>query len=376
VLFRSKGFFDASKAVEPMDVPATASDRRAFSFVLLGDLHVPHTVCHALAGEDRGFGEPAPVEHVRAAMLSRIAVHARGYSGCRPEITQTYVALLNAGVTPIACEKGSVGACGDLAPMSQIALSLMGEGECFYRGERLATRVAMERAQEGVRSVVERIQREAKKSATVLYPKADDLDAIASGPTVPDTTTFSDALGIVRRYGIEGKLPAPVANHLRSGIEGGKDAPAETPKPGDPLFERVDNHIIASNIHAANAALAQAQAEGLHTLLLTTFLQGEARQAGGMLAAICRQVLKSGQPIPKPACIIAGGETTVSVHGSGLGGRNRANCDDDRDRKYRRFQQCTHDFPDPPPRTSIDAQLTPPRQAPFGATSVHLGFPL
>jgi histidine ammonia-lyase len=93
-----------------------------------------------------GIGEPCPVEHVRAALLSRINVHARGYSACRPEITGAYVAMLNRGVTPVACEKGSVGACGDLAPMSQIALSLMGEGESFYRGERLPTRRALELA--------------------------------------------------------------------------------------------------------------------------------------------------------------------------------------------------------------------------------------
>ena len=93
-----------------------------------------------------GIGEPAPVEHVRAAMLSRVNVHARGFSGCRPEIPLTYVALLNAGITPVVCEKGSVGACGDLAPMSQCALSLMGEGECFYQGTRMPTRGAMEKA--------------------------------------------------------------------------------------------------------------------------------------------------------------------------------------------------------------------------------------
>jgi histidine ammonia-lyase len=114
--------------------------------VALDDDQVRQFQRYLIYNHAAGIGDPAPVEHVRAAMLSRVAVHARGYSGCRPEITQTYVALLNAGLTPIACEKGSVGACGDLAPMSQIALSLMGEGECFYRGERLATRVAMERA--------------------------------------------------------------------------------------------------------------------------------------------------------------------------------------------------------------------------------------
>lgn len=91
-----------------------------------------------------GIGKPMPVEHVRAAMLSRINVHANGYSACRPEITQTYVEMLNKRVTPVVCEKGSVGACGDLAPMSQIALALMGEGESFYKGERMTTAWAFE----------------------------------------------------------------------------------------------------------------------------------------------------------------------------------------------------------------------------------------
>jgi len=93
-----------------------------------------------------GIGEPAPIEHVRAAMTSRVNVHAHGNSGCRIVIPQTYVALLNAGVTPVVCRKGSVGACGDLAPMSQIALCLMGEGESFYQGERMPTARAMEQA--------------------------------------------------------------------------------------------------------------------------------------------------------------------------------------------------------------------------------------
>ncbi len=93
-----------------------------------------------------GIGEPAPIEHVRAAMLGRINMHCLGHSACRPEIPLTYVAMLNAGVTPVACIKGSVGACGDLAPMSQIALSLMGEGESFYEGERMPSSQAFEKA--------------------------------------------------------------------------------------------------------------------------------------------------------------------------------------------------------------------------------------
>jgi histidine ammonia-lyase len=116
------------------------------SEVALDDAQVQQFQRYLIYNHAAGIGEPAPVEHVRAAMLSRVAVHTRGYSACRPEIPLTYVAMLNAGLTPIACEKGSVGACGDLAPMSQIALSLMGEGECFYGGERMPTRAAMDRA--------------------------------------------------------------------------------------------------------------------------------------------------------------------------------------------------------------------------------------
>ncbi|MBU1186393.1 MAG: aromatic amino acid ammonia-lyase, partial [Acidobacteria bacterium] len=93
-----------------------------------------------------GIGDPAPIEYVRGAMAGRINVHVQGKSGCRPEITQTLVAMLNKGVTPVVCQKGSVGACGDLAPMSQIALLLMGEGEAWYKGKRLPGDRAMEKA--------------------------------------------------------------------------------------------------------------------------------------------------------------------------------------------------------------------------------------
>lgn len=93
-----------------------------------------------------GYGEPLPVDVVRAAMLSRISCHCHGHSGLRLEVVELLKELLNRGVTPVVCQKGSVGACGDLSPMSQIALVLMGEGEAFYNGERLPARVALEKA--------------------------------------------------------------------------------------------------------------------------------------------------------------------------------------------------------------------------------------
>jgi histidine ammonia-lyase len=117
-----------------------------FSEVVLTDEQVEQFQRYLIYNHAAGIGEPAPVDQVRAAMAGRINVHAHGNSGCRPEITLTLVDLLNKGVTPVVCQKGSVGASGDLAPMSQIALLMMGEGEAFYEGQRLPAREAMERA--------------------------------------------------------------------------------------------------------------------------------------------------------------------------------------------------------------------------------------
>ena len=108
-----------------------------FSEVVLNDEQVRDFQKYLIYNHAAGIGEPCPEDWVRAAMLLRVNVHAHGHSGCRPEITRTLIAMLNAGVTPVVCRKGSVGACGDLAPMSQIALLMMGEGEAFYKGERM-----------------------------------------------------------------------------------------------------------------------------------------------------------------------------------------------------------------------------------------------
>ena len=117
-----------------------------FSEIVLDDEQVKQFQRYLIYNHAAGIGEPAPLDHVRAAMLLRANVHAHGHSGCRLEITETLVEMLNKGVTPHVCVKGSVGACGDLAPMSQIGLTMMGEGECFYEGERLASDLAFQRA--------------------------------------------------------------------------------------------------------------------------------------------------------------------------------------------------------------------------------------
>ncbi len=118
-----------------------------FSEVVLNDEQVKEFQKYLIYNHAAGIGDPAPIEYVRGAMAGRINVHAHGNSGCRPEITLTLVDMLNKGVTPVVCQKGSVGACGDLAPMSQIALLMMGEGEAYYKGEKLPGKVAMEKAE-------------------------------------------------------------------------------------------------------------------------------------------------------------------------------------------------------------------------------------
>ncbi|MGD9092420.1 MAG: glycerate kinase [Anaerolineales bacterium] len=146
------------------------------------------------------------------------------------------------------------------------------------------------------------------------------LDIIASGPTVADSSTFDDALAILERRQLVDQVPSSILNHLRRGQDG---FIKETPKPGDPVFKNAQNVIIGSNEIAAEAARAQAEVEGFNALLLTTYLEGEAYHIGGTLAAIVRQISATGQPIPPPACVIAGGETTVTIRGDGLGGRNQ-----------------------------------------------------
>lgn len=148
------------------------------------------------------------------------------------------------------------------------------------------------------------------------------LDVIASGPTVPDTSSWADVGRIVEERGLWPTLPPAIAEQIRAGVSG---ALAETPKPSDPAFTsgRVQTLLVGSNRQACQAAAREAQTLGVASLLLTTFVEGEAREVGRWLAALLREVDASGNPLPRPCCLIAGGETTVTVRGEGLGGRNQ-----------------------------------------------------
>jgi len=144
----------------------------------------------------------------------------------------------------------------------------------------------------------------------------DDLDVIGSGPTAPDATTFADAAGILAKYKLGDKAPASVRERIAAG------AP-ETPKPGDPLFRRVRNTVVGSNRLALDAAARRAKELGYRTLVLSSEIQGETREIARMHAAIARELAHTGRPVRPPACIITGGETTVTLRGDGLGGRNQ-----------------------------------------------------
>lgn len=150
----------------------------------------------------------------------------------------------------------------------------------------------------------------------------DRLDVIASGPTAPDPTTFGEALAVLDKYGLTQELQTtPLLQHLRLGARG--EIP-DTPKPGDPIFEAVQNEIVASNALAVKAVEKLAGKEGFNTVVLTSQLRGEAKEVGRVLASVAWEIVRHGRPVRPPACVISGGETTVRLGKTpGKGGRNQ-----------------------------------------------------
>jgi glycerate 2-kinase len=147
----------------------------------------------------------------------------------------------------------------------------------------------------------------------------DDLDVIASGPTAPDDSIFLQCLEIVRKYRLDSKVPESVLRYLENGVGG---ISPETPKKGDPCFLKTTHVLIGSNFQAVLAAKKRAEELGYRCLILSTMVQGEAAQVAKIHAAVAKEILKSGNPASVPACILSGGETTVTVTGEGTGGRN------------------------------------------------------
>jgi hydroxypyruvate reductase len=148
----------------------------------------------------------------------------------------------------------------------------------------------------------------------------DDLDVIGSGMTAGDPTTFPDAMNVLRKYNLVEKVPAEVRARLEEGISG--EIP-ETPKPDDPALQSAQNLIVGSNRLALDAAEAEARQLGYQAFVLSSFIEGETREVAKVHVAIAKEVLSSGRPVQPPACVISGGETTVTIRGNGKGGRNQ-----------------------------------------------------
>jgi len=148
------------------------------------------------------------------------------------------------------------------------------------------------------------------------------LDIIGSGPTVPDTSTYQQAWEALEQFGltIVGELPESIIQHLQKGLRG--EIP-ETPKPNDPIFAKTRNIIVGDNQVAAMAAAQTAHELGYNPILLSTFVEGEAREVAKVLVGVAKEVQAFNTPVAKPACILAGGETTVTIRGDGRGGRNQ-----------------------------------------------------
>lgn len=148
----------------------------------------------------------------------------------------------------------------------------------------------------------------------------DALDVIASGPTAPDVSTFADCMDILARYGLGSALPPAVLHHLR---QGQLHQEAETPKPGDALFRHVQNTLVATNRQALDAAAEQARSHGFRPVILTDRMVGEAREQAALLVTQARQMAAELAADAQPVCLLAGGETTVTLRGRGRGGRNQ-----------------------------------------------------
>jgi glycerate 2-kinase len=148
----------------------------------------------------------------------------------------------------------------------------------------------------------------------------DDLDTIASGPTVPDPSTYYDCLRLLTRYKLTEAIPLPAIRHLEAGARG--EIP-ETPKKEDSAFRKTQNVVVGSNSLAMEAARETAASLGYHPMILSSFVEGETRDVARVHTAIAKEILRTGNPIPTPACVISGGETTVTIQGNGKGGRNQ-----------------------------------------------------
>ncbi len=230
-----------------------------------------------------------------------------------PSADDVVLALLSGGASALLPDPAPGLALSDLSETTSL---LLRSGAPI--GEMNAVRKHLSRLKGGR---LARLAAPARVAALLLSDVVGDrLDVIASGPTAPDPTTYADAWSVLEGRGLLALVPAAVRHHLESGLAGEVE---ESPKPGDPVFARVLNVVVGSCRLAAEAAVREARSLGYRPLLLSTFVEGEAREVVRVAVAMARGVLSEGHPVAPPACLVWGGETTVTVRGAGRGGRNQ-----------------------------------------------------
>jgi hydroxypyruvate reductase len=267
-------------------------------------------------------GHGAPTEHVEIAEASHPRPDAAGVAAGERilQLAQSanaddlVIALLSGGGSALLVAPAPGLTLGDVQAMTD---ALLASGATIHEVNCLRKHCETLKGGQLARAVAPATLITLALSDVVGSP----LDVIASGPTVPDATTWEDAWAIVRRFDLEEKLPAPILARLKAGRAG---ALADTPKAGDPAFATAQTLIVGDNRVAAQAAVARAESLGYHALLLTTYLEGEAAQVAKVAVALGREIQTHAAPLSPPACLILGGETTVTLgQQPGKGGRNQ-----------------------------------------------------
>jgi len=270
-----------------------------------------------------GYEPSQPLEHIHIHSAGHPLPDAAGVEGTRRILDQVdrleegdlALVLISGGASALLVQPAEGMTLEDLQRLTD---ELLRSGATIQ--EINAVRKHLSRVKGG--RLARRIARRGARAAVLVLSDAvgNPLDVIGSGPCAPDPTTFADAWGVLERYGLLEQAPPAVRAHLERGLN---EAAEETPKPGDLLFERVHHVIVGDNRTAALAAEERARALGFHAEVLTTYLEGEAREVGKVLAALAKEEARHATLLPHPACLVLGGETTVTVRGDGKGGRNQ-----------------------------------------------------
>lgn len=250
-------------------------------------------------------GHPVPDE--RGAAAAR-AIHALARSAVAEDLVLVLVSGGGSALTPAPVPPITL---GDKQAMTRL---LLAAGATINQLNAIRKHVSLLKGGQLARAASP-----ARVEALLLSDVVGDaLDVIASGPTTPDVSTFAEALDILDRFGLRERAPQSIVLRLEQGVHGGLP---ETPKPGDPLFARVRNSVIGNNALVVDAAAARARELGFTPHVLTRALEGEARDMAGRFVEMAHAIQAGRGPVAAPACVIAGGETTVTIKGRGKGGR-------------------------------------------------------